>query len=334
MVSQSRDASPGLSVTRSLSPLPQGLAFGQFTAAANPDHRWYCVAAYNGRQGSFVARFVRFGPRGEERPGLLADDGGLIDLAGHCDDITPDLLAPATLARLAATAGRVSAVDLEGVRLGPPLAAVPKIICVGPNYHAMTRESGTPVPDVPRIYMKAATAIAGPTDAVPLPAWARTAHWEAELAVVIGSTARDVSERAALGHVAGYAILDDIADRETAAAGGGESVKGRSHDGFGPLGPVLVTADEVGDPHRLRIRTTVNGRGFQDGSTADMVFGVAELVAYISRYMTLLPGDIISTGTPGGVGLATDPPTYLKPGDVIEVEIDGLGRQRNEIVAA
>ena len=277
-------------------------------------------------------RLVRFGPPGEERPGCLTDDRDLLDLSDHCPDITPDLLAPAELERLASIRpARV--IQLEGVRLGPPLAGVSKIVCVGPNYHAMTRESGTPVPDVPRIYMKATTAITGPTDPVRLPAWARTAHWEAELAVVIGRTARDVSEASAADYIAGYAILDDIADRATAAAGGGESVKGRSHDGFGPLGPVLVTADEIADPHRLRIRTTINRVLFQDGSTADMVFGVAELVAYISRHMTLLPGDIISTGTPGGIGLATDPPRYLEPGDIIEVTIDGLGHQRNEVVA-
>ena len=280
-----------------------------------------------------MVRLVRFGPPGRERPGRLGDDGALLDLSGHCRDITPDLLEPAELARLAAI-GRAPELPPEGVRLGPPLAAVSKIVCVGPNYHAMTRESGTPVPDEPRIYMKATTAITGPTDPVPLPAWARTVHWEAELAVVIGKTARDIGEAAAADYIAGYAILDDISDRASAAAGGGESVKGRSHDGFGPLGPVLVSAEEIADPQRLTIRTTINGVLFQDGNTADMVFGVPELVAYISRHMTLLPGDIISTGTPGGIGLASDPPTYLEPGDIIEVAIDGLGRQRNPVVRA
>jgi len=278
-------------------------------------------------------RLVRFGTQGNERPGLLANDGGLIDISDQVDDMTPNLLSPEGLSWLAAAGESATLLDPDGVRFGPPIAGVAKIICVGPNYYAMTRESGSPIPDVPRIYMKAATAITGPTDPVLLPTWAQTAHWEAELAVVIGTAARHAKEAVALDHVAGYAILDDISDRKTEAAGGGESVKGRSHDGFGPLGPVLVTADEVVDPHCLRIQTSVNGIGFQDGNTADMVFGVAELVAYISRHMTLLPGDIISTGTPGGIGLNTDPPTFLKPGDVIEVEIDGLGRQRNEVVA-
>ena len=279
-------------------------------------------------------RLVRYGVLGEERPGLLGDDGVLYDLSPHCRDIGPDILPDAGLATLAAI--DISALSrVEGApRLGPPLGGAGKVVCVGPNYHSMSAESGTPVPEVPRVYMKAATAISGPNDPIRLPRWAKTTHWEAELAVVIGAVARAVAEDDALRHVAGYCILNDISDRETERAGGGESVKGRSFDGFGPMGPWLVTRDDVGDPHGLRIRTTINGTLFQDGATADMVFSVPRLVSYISRYMTLAPGDVISTGTPGGIGLKTDPPTFLKPGDTVEITIDGLGTQRNEVMRA
>jgi len=279
-------------------------------------------------------RLVRFGPRGAERPGALLPDGRLADLSETIADLTPDQLAPEARAQLARAAQTAPTLAIDGLRFGPPLSGIGKIVCVGPNYRAMTLESGGRILEEPRIYMKAATAVTGPNDDVVLPAWAQTAHWEAELAVVIGRTARAVDEAAAMAHVAGYAILDDMTDRATESAGGGESVKGRSHDGFGPFGPWLVTADEPLDPHGLAIRTRVNGIEFQSGSTADMVFRIPALVAAISRYMTLLPGDVISTGTPGGVGLRTDPPTYLKAGDLIEIEIAGLGRQRTRLVAS
>ena len=279
-------------------------------------------------------RLVRYGVLGEERPGLLGGDGALYDLSPHCRDIGPDILSDAGLASLAGLDIAALSQVAGSPRLGPPLAGAGKVVCVGPNYHSMSAESGTPVPEVPRVYMKAATAITGPGDPIRLPNWAKTTHWEAELAVVIGSLARAVAEEDALRHVAGYCILNDISDRETERAGGGESVKGRSFDGFGPMGPWLVTRDEIGDPHGLGIRTTISGALFQDGTTADMVFSVPRLVSYISRFMTLAPGDVISTGTPSGIGLKTDPPTFLKPGDTVEITIDGLGTQRNDVVSA
>ena len=277
-------------------------------------------------------KLVRHGPPGAERPGVVRADGALLDLTPVCPDIGPVALAPDALARIARAVPGLSPVP-GSPRLGPPVAGIGKIVCTGPNYPSMSRESGTPIPPVPRLYMKSTTAVTGHADPVRLPPWARTAHWEAELAVVIGTTARAVAVESAIDHVAGYCIMNDISDRASESAGGGESVKGRSADGFGPLGPWLVTRDEIGDPHGLRIRTAIAGTPFQDGSTAEMVFKVADLVSYVSRYMTLQPGDVISTGTPGGVGLAVSPHRFLVPGDLIEISIAGLGAQRSPVVA-
>jgi 2-keto-4-pentenoate hydratase/2-oxohepta-3-ene-1,7-dioic acid hydratase in catechol pathway len=254
------------------------------------------------------------------------------DLSAHIEDIGPEALTPDVLAQLAALdPARLPRVQ-PGVRLGPPVARVGKIVCTGPNYPDLPAESGTPIPSEPRLYMKATTSISGPHDDPVLPGWATTAHWENELAVVIGTIARAVPEAASLAHVAGYCILNDIADRAAATAGGGESVKGRSADGFGPMGPWLVTREAFSDQPDLALWTEIDGRRFQESRTGAMVFPVRFLVSYISRYMTLQPGDVISTGTPASIGLRP-PPTYLRPGTHIHLGIEGLGEQRYRVIA-
>ncbi|NEL30204.1 MAG: fumarylacetoacetate hydrolase family protein, partial [Xanthomonas euvesicatoria] len=208
-----------------------------------------------------------------------------------------------------------------------------KFICVGLNYADHAAESGMEVPKMPILFMKATTAVCGPNDTVIIPRGSVKSDWEVELGVVIGDVARDVSVEQALNHVAGYAVINDLSEREFQLEHGGQWVKGKSADTFGPIGPWLVTRDEIADPQNLSMWLEVNGHRYQNGSTRTMVFGVAELVSHISRYMTLMPGDVISTGTPPGVGLGQKPPVYLKPGDVMELEIEGLGRQRQPVVA-
>jgi 2,4-didehydro-3-deoxy-L-rhamnonate hydrolase len=211
---------------------------------------------------------------------------------------------------------------------------VGKIICVGLNFRDHARESGMALPEQPILFMKATSAICGPDDDVIIPSGSTKTDWEVELGVVIGDVARSVSLERALEHVAGYLIINDVSERAYQLEHGGQWVKGKSCDTFAPMGPMLVTADEVPDPQNLTMWLEVNGHRYQNGTTADMIFGVAHLVSYISRYMTLLPGDVISTGTPAGVGLGQHPPTYLKVGDLVELGIEGLGRQRQRFVAA
>ncbi len=278
-------------------------------------------------------KLLRYGPVGREKPGLVDGDGNLRDLSGAVADITPEVLAPRGLARLARL--RTSRLPLvrKGRRLGPPLAGIGKIVCVGLNYADHAKESGLPIPEEPILFMKSTTAISGPFDPVIIPKGSTKTDWEVELGVVIGTTARYVSKRAALDHVAGYCIVNDVSEREFQIERGGQWVKGKSADSFAPIGPWIVTPDEIGNPHRLGLWLEVNGTRMQDGSTRTMIFNVATLVSYISRHMTLLPGDVISTGTPPGVGLGMKPPMYLKPGDVMRLGIDGLGEQRQEVVA-
>jgi 2-keto-4-pentenoate hydratase/2-oxohepta-3-ene-1,7-dioic acid hydratase in catechol pathway len=277
-------------------------------------------------------RLVRYGQKGAERPGILDRAGRIRDLSGTIEDITYDVLSPHGLAALAK-------LDLEslpavpaGERLGQPVANVRKVVCTGPNYQRMSSESGAPLPSEPRIYMKADTAVTGPFDDLPLPSWAKTTHWEVELGVVIGSTASMVPEASALDHVAGYCVVNDITDRFYEKVGFGESVKGRSAPGYGPLGPWLVTKDEVPDPNNLRLWLEVDGIQYQEGNTSNMLFRVPFLISYISRFMTLRPGDVISTGTPGGVGLSADNPEFLRPGNVMRLGITGLGEQRTRVI--
>jgi 2,4-didehydro-3-deoxy-L-rhamnonate hydrolase len=279
-------------------------------------------------------KLVRFGEPGHEKPGLLGTGSVLRSLEHVIDDIGGDALNAASLARIAALnpdqLPRVAAVP----RYGPPVAHVGKMICVGLNYADHAAESGMAVPSEPILFMKATTAICGPNDPVVIPRGSVKTDWEVELGVVIGDIARDVTANAALNHVAGYVVVNDISEREFQLERGGQWVKGKSCDTFGPIGPWLVTRDEVPDPQNLAMWLEVDGHRYQNGNTRTMVFGVASLVSYISRFMTLMPGDIISTGTPPGVGLGQKPPVYLRPGSVMELEIERLGRQRQVTVAA
>ena len=278
-------------------------------------------------------KLCRYGKAGAEKPGMIDQDGALRDLSGHVGDITADVLADEGLRRLAAidpsTLPRVDGTP----RFGTPVAHVGKMICVGMNYADHAAETQAPVPEQPVLFMKATTAIGGANDTVVIPRGSVKTDWEVELGVIIGAVTRDVSIDEALGCVAGYAVVNDLSEREFQLEHGGQWVKGKSCDTFGPIGPWLVTTDEVADPQNLSLWLEVNGHRYQNGNTRTMVFGVAQLVSYISRYMTLMPGDVISTGTPAGVGLGLKPPTYLKPGDVIELGIEGLGRQRQDVVA-
>jgi 2,4-diketo-3-deoxy-L-fuconate hydrolase len=279
-------------------------------------------------------KLMRVGTPGAERPALLDAAGQLRDLSKHVPDIAGAVLGKEGLRTLRALDAQKLDLLPTGGRLGPPVTGVGKVICVGLNYKDHAAESGLPLPDQPVLFMKSTTALCGPNDDVVLPRGSQKADWEVELGVVIGEVTRDVPEERALEHVAGYAVMNDLSEREFQLEHGGQWVKGKSCDTFGPLGPMLVTSDEIPDPQALSMWLTVNGRRYQDSSTASMVFGVARIVSYISRYMTLLPGDLISTGTPAGVGLGQRPPTYLKEGDVIELGIDRLGSQRQRVVAA
>jgi 2,4-diketo-3-deoxy-L-fuconate hydrolase len=257
----------------------------------------------------------------------------LRSLEGIVNDIGGDILNATKLAELCAR-DHTSLPTVAGKpRLGPPVAHVGKMICVGLNYADHAAESDMPVPDEPVLFMKATTAIVGPNDPVVIPAGSQKTDWEVELGVVIGEVARSVSIDAALDSVAGYVVINDISERSFQLERGGQWVKGKSCDSFGPIGPWLVTRDDIPNPQSLSLWLEVDGHRFQEGNTCTMVFGVAHLVSYISQFMTLMPGDIISTGTPPGVGLGQKPPVYLRPGAVMELGIAGLGRQRQQVVA-
>lgn len=278
-------------------------------------------------------KLLRHGPAGAEKPGLVAPDGSLRDLSGHVPDIAGAALSDAGLARLRALdPARLPEVP-QGARLGPCVGGTGKFICIGLNYADHAAESGMAVPAEPVVFMKATSAICGPNDAIPIPRGATRVDWEVELAVVIGTRAKYVTESEALAHVAGYAVANDVSERAFQLERGGQWTKGKSCDNFGPLGPWLATRDEVGEPQALDLWLKVNGETRQKGSTRTMVYGVAFLVSYLSQFMTLHPGDVISTGTPPGVGMGMKPPRYLTPGDVIELGIAGLGTQRQEVVA-
>jgi len=279
-------------------------------------------------------KLMRVGERGRERPALL-DNGGVIrDLSGVVDDIAGEALSPAGLARLGALDhASLPAID-PGIRVGPCVGGSQKFACVGLNYADHAAESGLPVPTEPVLFGKAISALCGPNDDVEQPVGSTMLDYEVELAIIIGTRAKNVSEAEALDHVAGYAVFNDVSERDFQIHRGGQWIKGKSHDTFGPLGPWLVTRDEVADVGNLGMFLDVNGARRQDGSTRTMIFGVAHLVSYISRFMTLEAGDIIPTGTPPGVALGMKDPVWLKPGDVIELGIDGLGRQRQTVVPA
>jgi 2,4-didehydro-3-deoxy-L-rhamnonate hydrolase len=279
-------------------------------------------------------KLTRVGVAGAERPALVDDDGRLLDLSAVIPDVAGAVLTRTGLEKLRALDRSKLTPVPATTRLGPAVGSVGKVICVGLNFRDHAAESGLTLPRQPILFMKATTALCGPNDDVVIPRGSAKTDWEVELGVVIGEVARSVPIEQALEQVAGYVIVNDISERDFQLEHGGQWVKGKSCDTFGPLGPMLVTTEEIPDPQRLAMWLEVNGRRYQSGNTADMVFGVVQLVSYISRYMTLMPGDIISTGTPAGVGLGQRPPVYLKPGDVVEVGIEGLGRQRQRLVAA
>ncbi|MFL9895122.1 fumarylacetoacetate hydrolase family protein [Paraburkholderia sp. RL17-381-BIF-C] len=277
-------------------------------------------------------KLLRYGPPGEEKPGLLDADGNLRDLSGHVADISGDTLLPASLARLKAL-DVTSLPRVEGnPRLGPCVGGTRKFICIGLNYSDHAAETGAAIPPEPIVFMKAVSAIVGPGDAIEIPRNSLKTDWEVELGVVIGKPAKYVSEINAMDHVAGYCVINDVSERAFQAERQGQWTKGKSADTFGPTGPWLVTSDEVRDPQALPMWLEVNGHRYQNGNTATMIYGVRYLVAYLSQFMSLQPGDIISTGTPPGVGLGQKPPVYLKPGDVVTLGIEGLGQQRQNVV--
>jgi len=278
-------------------------------------------------------KLIRHGERGRERPGIVAPDGSLRDLSGIVNDIGGDVLSDAGLDRLRATDPADLPEVAAGTRLGACVAGTGKFICIGLNYSDHAAESGMEVPPEPIIFMKATSAICGPDDPIIVPRGSEKTDWEVELAVVIGTRAKYVSEADALSHVAGYAVTNDVSERAFQIEHSGQWTKGKSCDNFGQIGPWLVTRDEVADPQSLPMWLKVNGETMQEGSTETMVYGVAHLVSYLSRFMTLHPGDVISTGTPPGVGMGQKPPRYLKPGDRVELGIEGLGAQAQDVIA-
>jgi 2-keto-4-pentenoate hydratase/2-oxohepta-3-ene-1,7-dioic acid hydratase in catechol pathway len=273
-------------------------------------------------------KLVRWGAAGAEKPGLVDRVGAVRDLSGVIADIDAKVLSSEGLAALRKVVPESLPLAPAGARLGCPVAHVSKLICVGLNYADHARESGNPIPDEPVLFLKATSAIGGPNDDIVIPRGSQKTDWEVELGVVIGKRASYVEEAQALDYVAGYCVANDVSEREFQIERGGTWDKGKGCDSFGPLGPWLVTRDTVVDPQDLSMWLEVNGKRFQNGSTKTMIFGVAHLVSYISRFMTLLPGDVISTGTPPGVGLGQKPPLFLKPGDVVRLGIQGLGEQR------
>ena len=278
-------------------------------------------------------KLLRVGPKGQEKPAMLDAGGKLRDLSGVVSDITAQQLTPAGLAKLRAVdPASLPEITAPG-RIGAPLTGLGKFMCVGLNYSDHAAESGLPVPPEPVLFNKWNSCFGGPNDAIVMPKNSLKTDWEVELGVVIGSKARYVALDQALSHVAGYCVINDVSEREYQIERSGTWDKGKGCDTFGPVGPWLVTADEVADPQNLSMWLEVNGKRFQDGSTKTMIFNVAFLVHYISQFATLYPGDIISTGTPPGVGMGQKPPLYLKPGDVVRLGIDGLGEQRQTVSA-
>ncbi|WP_404294413.1 fumarylacetoacetate hydrolase family protein (plasmid) [Microvirga sp. RSM25] len=277
-------------------------------------------------------KLLRYGSPGQEKPGLLDNDGRIRDLSGVVADIAGAILLPEGLERLKAI-DRATLPIVEGnPRLGPCVAGTGKFICIGLNYSDHAAETGATVPPEPIIFMKATSSIVGPNDTIEIPRGSEKTDWEVELGVVIGKKAKYVSEADAMDHIAGYCLINDVSERAFQAERQGQWTKGKSADTFGPIGPWLVTPDEVPDPQKLAMHLDVNGRQFQNGSTATMVYGVRYLVSYLSQFMSLQPGDVISTGTPPGVGLGQTPNIYLKPGDVVTLGIEGLGEQRQNVV--
>jgi 2-keto-4-pentenoate hydratase/2-oxohepta-3-ene-1,7-dioic acid hydratase in catechol pathway len=279
-------------------------------------------------------KLCRFGPAGSERPGLIDADGRIRDLSGHVSDIGPDQLQPEGLAALAAIDPASLPLAPEGVRYGPPVSVTRQFIAIGLNYADHAAESNLPIPEEPVIFTKAVSCIQGPHDLVVIPRGSVKSDWEVELGVVIGKGGSYIEETNALDHVAGYCVVHDLSERDYQINRGGTWDKGKGCPTYGPVGPWLVTSDEVGDPQNLRLWLDVNGERKQDGTTATMIFPVSKLVSYVSEFIKLLPGDIITTGTPPGVGMGQKPePVYLKAGDKVALGIEKLGEQAQDVVA-
>ena len=278
-------------------------------------------------------KLLRFGPAGHEKPGLLDRGGRIRDLSGVVRDIDGETLAPASLDRLRRTDPASLPLVPGTPRIGPCVGRVPKFIAIGLNYRQHAAETGAAIPKEPIIFMKATSSICGPDDDVVIPKGSQKTDWEVELGIVIGSLARYVAQADARRHIAGYCVVNDVSEREFQIERGGQWTKGKSADTFGPIGPWVVTAGEVPDPGKLALWTEVNGKRVQNSNTADLIFGIDEIVSYVSHFMTLMPGDVIATGTPSGVGLGMQPPQFLKPEDRMRLSVEGLGEQNQRVVA-
>ena len=279
-------------------------------------------------------KLLRYGAAGSEQPGLIGPGGEIRDLSGVIDDIAGEVLSDAGLAKLAALDPKTLPIVEGKPRLGPPVAGVQKFIGIGLNFTDHAKEAGLPVPHEPILFTKAVSSLSGPNDDIVYPPGAFKADWEAELAFIVGAKASHVSEPDAFSHIAGYAVCNDASERAYQLEGTGDWLKGKSQDTWGPVGPWLVTRDEVPDPQTLGIWLDVNGERRQTGSCETMIFPVSELLSYVSKFMTLYPGDIVTTGTPPGVAMGMDPQQWLKDGDIITLGVDGLGEQRQKVVFA
>ncbi|MCK5747742.1 MAG: fumarylacetoacetate hydrolase family protein [Oricola sp.] len=279
-------------------------------------------------------KLCRYGPPGKEKPGLVDDKEQIRDLSGHLDDITPETLSPQKMARLSGLPADSLPIVNKGVRYGVPVKGIPKIIAVGLNYADHARESGLPIPSEPITFMKAVSSLSGPNDSIILPKDSTHSDWEVELGVIIGQRASYIAEEDVASHIAGYVLANDVSERFNQKERGSQWSKGKGHDTFCPVGPWLVTADEISDPQDLNMFLDVNGERKQTGNTSTMIFTVAQAISYISHFVTLTPGDLVITGTPPGVGEGQKPtPQYLRDGDVMELGVDHLGVQRQKVVA-
>jgi 2-keto-4-pentenoate hydratase/2-oxohepta-3-ene-1,7-dioic acid hydratase in catechol pathway len=278
-------------------------------------------------------KLLRHGNQGQEKPGILDSQGRVRDLSGVVPDISGDVLGRSGLAGLAKLDPDTLPLVSGSPRIGAPIGVVPKFFGIGLNYRDHAEETGMPIPDVPIVFAKASSCVSGPYDPVLVPKGFEKMDYEVELGVVIGTKARSIAEADALSYVAGYTICNDVSERSLQVGGPGEWIKAKSYDSFGPLGPWLVTSEEIPDPQKLNLTLDLNGQRMQTGSTSTMIFSVAQLVSYLSKYMTLIPGDVITTGTPPGVGMARKPRVFLKPGDELKLTVSGLGEQHYKVVA-
>jgi 2-keto-4-pentenoate hydratase/2-oxohepta-3-ene-1,7-dioic acid hydratase in catechol pathway len=279
-------------------------------------------------------KLVRYGAIGQEKPGLIDKSGQLRDLSAHVKDLNGEAYAPASMAKLAGLDTAKLPVVGGTPRIGAPVTGISKFVAIGLNYADHAKETGAAIPSEPIFFLKANTSLSGPNDPVEKPRESTKLDWEVEIAAIIGTRAKYVSEADALNHVAGYCVCNDVSERYFQSERGGQWTKGKSHDTFGPLGPWLVTRDEVPNVQKLSMWCDVNGKRCQTGSTSTMIFTIARCIAYVSTFLTLLPGDIVTTGTPPGVGLGMKPPKFLNIGDIVTLGVEGLGEQRQEIIAA